>query len=145
MTKNMNLKIEAGQLLMPCAAPWSKKEKAHRKPKGWTPDRTPEMQAEFDALKMKYPTTPDYMLWEQVETAKGEQMRGKPWPGWVPVVYARGGIDKNIGDAYRELYLRMNGEYADLLAKGVPLDGRTAEWPPDGDYVFEKGAMERAE
>jgi len=137
----MNLKIEGGQLLMPYAAPYSRKEKQHRKPKGWTPDRTPAMQTEFDILKAEYPTTPDYMLWEQIETAESEQMTGKPWPGWTPIVYAKGGVDKDIGNAYRELYLQMNGEYADLLARGVPLEGRTAEWPSDGDYVFERGVM----
>ena len=71
-----------------------------------------------------------------------ERRRGKPWPGWIPVNYK---LDKEIGDAYYALYAMMNGEYADLLARGLPLDGRVPEWPPDGDYVFEKGAMERAE
>ena len=138
----MKLKIENGILLKPYAAPYSKKERTHRRPKGWTPERTPEMHAAFDALKAEYSTTPDYMIWSQVEVAEGERMMGKPWPGWVPVSYKR---DKKIGDAYRELYLRMNGEYADLLARGVPLEGRKAEWPPDGDYVFEGGVMERVE
>ena len=136
----MNLRIENPHLLKPYTAPYNRKRGAHHKPDGWTPERTPEMHAAFDALKIQHPTTPEYMIWEQVEADEAKRMttRQMPWPGWVPVDYKR---DKDIGNAYRELYVRMNGEHADLLARGVPLDGRKAELPPDGDYVFENGEI----
>lgn len=134
----MKLLIENAQLLKPYTAPYSRKEKKHRAPKGWTPTRTSEMHATFTVLQSEYPTTPDYMLWSQVEADEGKRLAGNPWPGWMPVNYK---LDKEIGDAYYALFLRMNGEYADLLVRGVPLEGRVAEWPPDGEYVFEDGVM----
>ncbi len=125
----MNLLIEHGQLLKPYALPWS--PDGWVIPKDWTPERTPEMTARFDALQAARPEAAPFALWEQVEHDEGErlQSRRKPWPGWVmlpaPSFPNATKKDKRISKAYRRLYVEMD------------------ERPPDGRYSFRGGKMER--
>ena len=125
----MKLKIEAGQLLKPRTLPWS--PDGWVIPDGWTPERTPEMTARVDELQLEYFSIGASVLWERVERDEGErlQSRRKPWPGWVmlpgPHDPRATKTDRRISKAYRRLY------------------GELGEWPPDGDYEFRGGKMER--
>ena len=125
----MKLKIEAGQLLTPYAIPWS--PDGWVIPNGWTPDRTLEMQVRFETLKVEHPEAPAFVLWERVETDEGErlQLKCKPWPGWVMLFEPNDPRATKTDRRISRAYLRLHGELG--------------EWPPDGDYVFRGGKMER--
>ena len=127
----MKLKIENGQLLKPRAIPWS--PDGYTIPDGWTPDRTPEMTARVDKAQAALPTAAEFVLWAQIQNEEKQrlQSRRKPWPGWVmlpaPHDPRATKTDQRISKAYRALYVELG------------------EWPPDGDYVFRGGKMERVE
>jgi hypothetical protein len=137
----MKLKIEDGFLLKPYAAPFNTRTGKHNILDGWTPDRTPAMQALFDELRAETgPGTPPFIVWKQVEIERGKELAQakRPYPGWISVNYK---LDKNIGDAYRELFLRMNPAADRRVEIGGVWSGTPTVSPPDGDYVLDGGEM----
>ena len=114
----MNPRIEDGFLLKPYAAPFNTRTGRHNALNGWTPDRTPAMQARFNELRAETePSVPTFLIWQQVEIEEGKRLAElrRPYPGWFPV---RPITDKLIVRAYRKV-----------------------EYPPDGDYILENGVM----
>lgn len=141
----MDLLIENGILLKPFSAPFDILEGKHIIPDGWTPARTPEMQASFDELKAEASETevPDFLLWKKAELERGKQLAQfrRPYPGWFPV---RPRTDKKIVKAYRALFVQMNPDANKRIRAGKIWSGPKAEYPPDGRYLLRGGTMERA-
>lgn len=141
----MKLKIEDGFLLKPCAAPFNTRTGKHNALNGWTPDRTPAMQARFNELRAETePSVPTFLIWQQVEIEEGKRLAElrRPYPGWFPV---RPQTDKRIAKAYRELFLKMNPDADRRVKIGGVWSGPPAVYPPDGDYILDGGEMLRGE
>lgn len=137
----MNLKIENGILLKPYTAPYTRKQGGgHKIRPGWTPERTPEMHARFEELRAERDDIPAFLLWKQVEHERGQQLAKlrRPYPGWFPVGPKS---DPDIVRAYRELFRRMNPGSEKRVKLGSVRSGPPVQYPPDGDYVFERGEM----
>ncbi len=140
----MNLRIEQGLLLKPYLAPYMRKDGgSHRMRKGWTPDRTPELQKLFDDFRAMKPDAPEAIVWKMAEVERGNQLAEfkRPYPGWFPIGPQS---DKAISRAYRALFRRMNPDADKRVKLAGRWSGPKAVYPPDGDYTFEHGVMRPA-
>lgn len=142
----MNLLIENGQLLKPRSLPWQPTGWAI--PKGWTPERTPEMEVQFDKSQAALPDAPPFVLWAQIQNDEGKrlQLARRPWLGWVMVPSPLSPVatkqDKRVSRAYRRLYSELNVEYSKFIDNKLkPPPGVKLTVPPDGRYVFRGGRM----
>ena len=139
--KTMRLKIEQGFLLKPYLAPYTRKGGGgHALRQGWTPERTPELQALYEKIKAEAGDMPDLLVWKQAELEHGKQLvkLRRPYPGWFPV---RPQSDRDIVRAYGALFVRMNPDVENRVKVGEVWSGEPARYPPDGDYVYEGGVM----
>lgn len=139
MNKSIRLQIKQGFLLKSYFAPYAPANGGgHRMRQGWTPDRTPAMHARFDELKLETAgkNVADFLLWKQVEIEEGKRLAKlkRPYPGWFPIGPQS---DKAISRAYRALFVAMNPGSGGVRAT----PRRKAIYPPDGDYIFERGVM----
>lgn len=142
----MNLLLENGQLLKPCSIPWSRGKWV--RPKGWTPQRTPQMTIRFEELSAERDDIPDAVLWGQVEHEEGERRQAarRPWPGWVmvpgPSMPSATKTDRRISKSYRRLFSELNEQYSDFIDNGrQPPAGAELVQVPDGQYEFRRGRM----
>ena len=142
----MKLKIENGILLKPFVLPW--RPGGYVKPPGWTPD--PDLPGlhdralELDALMKEAgnaPPIPNLALRQaEVEYERKMAAAKKPYPGWMPISPQ---TDPDISRAYRRLFVQMNPDRdAPAMLTKLPGGREKVEWPPDGEYVYEKDRME---
>ncbi len=106
-------------------------------PKGWTPEDIDDITALAQEIVARSDQV-DEPAWQAAKLEawltieRRHYDANEPWAGWVPISYRS---DRNIGRAYRNLFVEMNGGQCPLK-----FDDR-AIFPPDGLYEFRNSRM----